>query len=137
MTQPRKRASATSSSGRRSGSAASPAKRAATGSGRRSADSSEDGRAGGNGRSRSLSPARIARAAAEQLTEIMGAEADSISGLERSETGWLVRVEVVEVRRIPDSTSVLACYQVAVDDNGELQSYRREHRYYRNQAGDS
>ena len=137
MTQPRKRTSATAGSGSRSGSATRPAKRAAAGSGRRSTDSSEDGRAGRNGRSRALSPAQIARAAAEQLTEIMGAEADSISGLERSETGWLVRVEVVEVRRIPDSTSVLACYQVAVDEDGELQSYRREHRYYRNQAGDS
>ena len=82
------------------------------------------------------SPARIARAAAEQLTEIAGLEPDSISGLERTENGWLVRVEVVEVSRIPDSTSVMASYTVEVDGNGELQSYRREHRYYRNQAGE-
>jgi len=83
-----------------------------------------------------LSPAQLARSAAEQLAEIAGAEADSISGLERTEDGWLVQVEVVEVPRIPDSTSVLASYQVVVDDNGELQSYHRAHRYYRNQAGD-
>jgi len=83
-----------------------------------------------------LSPVQIARGAAEQLAEITGVEADSISGLERSDSGWLVQVEVVEVHRIPDSTSVLASYQVVVDDNGELQSYHREHRYYRNQAGD-
>jgi hypothetical protein len=78
----------------------------------------------------------LARAAADQLTEISGAEADSISGLERTEDGWLVRVEVVEVRRIPDATSVMASYHVEVDDNGVLQSYRRAHRYYRNQAGE-
>jgi hypothetical protein len=83
-----------------------------------------------------LSPVQIARSAAEQLAEIAGAEADSISGLERTEDGWLVQVEVVEVQRIPDSTSVLASYQVVVDDSGELQSYHRAHRYYRNQAGD-
>lgn len=90
-----------------------------------------------NGRNRALSPVQIARAAAEQLAEISGAGADSVSGLERTEDGWLVRVEVVEVARIPESTSVMASYQVVVDDDGNLQSYRRDHRYYRNQAGDS
>jgi hypothetical protein len=83
-----------------------------------------------------MSPAQIARFAAEQLSEISGAEPDSVSGLERTDDGWAVRVEVVEVARIPDSTSVLARYQVIVDDSGELQSYRREYRYYRNQAGE-
>jgi hypothetical protein len=86
---------------------------------------------------RALSPVQIARAAAEQLAEISGVDADSISGLERTDDGWLVRVEVVEVQRIPDSTSVMASYHVAVDDEGTLQSYQRDHRYYRNQAGDS
>jgi len=127
MTQPRKRTAAPTSSGKRSSSTTRPAKR--------TADATAESGARRNGRK--LSPAQVARLAAEQLTEIMGADADSISGLERSDDGWLVRVEVVEVRRIPDSTSVMACYQVRVDDAGELQSYRREHRYYRNQAGDS
>jgi Gas vesicle synthesis protein GvpO len=126
MTQPRKRSGSSASSGgratrSRSASAATKPARAASKS---------------DGANRRIPPAQIARSAAEQLAEIAGIEADSISGLERSEGGWLVQVEVVEVPRIPDSTSVLASYLVAVDDNGELQSYRREHRYYRNQAGD-
>jgi len=86
---------------------------------------------------RKPSPAQIARAAAQQLTEIMGVQPSSISGLERVESGWLVQVEVVELARIPDSTSVMASYHVVVDDEGSLQSYRRERRYYRNQAGDA
>lgn len=121
MTQPRKR----------SAGATSP------GAAARKRTSGSSGSAARNGRDRTPSPAQIARSAAEQLTEIMGVEADSISGLERSEEGWLVRVEVVEVARIPDSTSVLASYQVVLDRDGALQSYRREQRYYRNQAGDS
>jgi len=128
MTQPRKRSgSSASSSGRttrsRSDSAARP-------------ESDGTSRSRSHAASRRLSPVQIARSAAEQLAEIAGAEADSISGLERTEDGWLVQVEVVEVQRIPDSTSVLASYQVVVDDSGELQSYHRAHRYYRNQAGD-
>ncbi|MFL6163165.1 MAG: gas vesicle protein GvpO [Jatrophihabitantaceae bacterium] len=104
---------------------------------KRAAGSTGSAHARRDGRGSPPSPARIARSAAEQLTEIMGAEADSISGLERTENGWLVRVEVVEVARIPDSTSVLASFAVEVDNDGTLQSYRREQRYYRNQASDS
>jgi hypothetical protein len=49
----------------------------------------------------------------------------------------VLQVEVVEVARIPDSTSVMATYEVQASDDGELLSYRRVRRYYRNQAGDS
>ena len=119
MTQPRKRSGSSASSG---GRTARPSSATAN---RRSSDGSSR-----------PSPAQIARAAAEQLAEIAGLQPDSISGLERNDNGWTVRVEVVEVARIPDSTSVMACYEVTVDERGELQSYRREHRYYRNQAGE-
>ncbi|HST49352.1 gas vesicle protein GvpO [Jatrophihabitans sp.] len=144
MTQPRKRAAAPSGD-------SAPRKRTATSSGdtaprKRTATSSDDtaprkrtasSTAARNGGNRAPSPAQIARAAADQLTEISGVRADGISGLERTDDGWQVRVEVVEVARIPDSTSVMASYRVLVDTDGTLQSYQREHRYYRNQAGDS
>ena len=120
MTQPRKR------SARSTGSSDRAASKPAGNSTRSTAQR----------RASRPSPAQLARSAVEQLTEISGVEAESISGLERSEDGWLVRVEVVEVRRIPDATSVMASYQVEVDDDGVLQSYRRAHRYYRNQAGE-
>lgn len=122
MTQPRKRSGGSTNSGSRTRS--SSAGTSSAGTPRRSADAGR------------LSPAQIARSAAEQLAEIAGLAPDSVSGLERSDNGWSVRVEVVEVARIPDSTSVMASYVVIVDDRGELQSYRREHRYYRNQAGE-
>lgn len=82
------------------------------------------------------SPIEIARAAAQQLCELTGREPDTTSGLQRTDNGWLVHVEVVEVARIPDSTSVMASYEVEVDTDGALISYRRARRYYRNQAGD-
>jgi len=81
--------------------------------------------------------AQIARAAASQLSEIMGVAPQSVSGLARTDDGWLVTVEVVELERIPASTSVMASYQVELDSDGELLSYHRDRRYYRNQAGDA
>ena len=40
-------------------------------------------------------------------------------GLERTDDGWPVEVEVLEVRRIPNTTDVLALYEVEVDGKGD------------------
>lgn len=84
-----------------------------------------------------LTPAALARKAMEQLCGLTGREADTVSGLEHTDEGWRLQVEVVELERIPQSTSVLASYEVMVDDRGELIRYERTRRYFRNQAGDS
>ncbi len=43
---------------------------------------------------------------------------------------------MIEDRRIPSSTDMLALYEVVLDMDGELLSYRRTRRYTRG-AGDS
>jgi len=78
--------------------------------------------------------AQVARSAAQQLLELTGKQAEGVTGLSRSDDGWTVQVEVVEVRRIPDTTDVLALYEVSVDEDGELESYRRLRRYARGSA---
>ena len=50
--------------------------------------------------------------------------------------GWRVAVEVLELERIPSTTDVMATYEVRLDDEGELQGYRRVHRYLRGSPGD-
>jgi hypothetical protein len=42
-----------------------------------------------------------------------------------------VQVEVVEVHRIPNTTDVLALYEVQADERGSLLGYRRVKRYAR------
>jgi len=76
----------------------------------------------------------VASRAARQLLELTGREAEGVTGLHRSEDGWTVQVEVVELRRIPDTTDILALYDVDVDSRGELQGYRRVRRYSRGAA---
>ncbi|MGW2440497.1 gas vesicle protein GvpO, partial [Streptomyces goshikiensis] len=71
------------------------------------------------------------RAAAEQLAELLGRPPDSVSSLKPTEDGWVAQVEVVELERIPDTTSVMASYRVALDEEGELISYERTRRYSR------
>lgn len=79
---------------------------------------------------------QAASSAARQLLELTGREAEGVTGLERTDDGWTVKVEVVEVRRIPDTTDVLALYDVDVDSDGDLLGYRRVRRYTRGVPGE-
>jgi hypothetical protein len=85
---------------------------------------------------RRLGAGQIAADAARQLLELTGREAEGVTGLEKTDDGWRVEVEVVEVRRIPNTTDVLAIYQVDVDEDGRLEGYHRVRRYVRGSAGD-
>ena len=77
---------------------------------------------------------QVVATAREQLAALVGKEPDSVSALERTDEGWRVTLEVVEVSRIPASTDVLASYEVELDGDRNLASYRRGRRYYRSQA---
>jgi hypothetical protein len=94
------------------------------------AEPPERPRTGASGRE----AAAVVRRAREQLRDLQGSEPESVSSLEQSSEGWLVTLEVVEVRRVPDSTDVLASYEVELDDDGGLLGYRRVRRYYRAQS---
>jgi hypothetical protein len=76
----------------------------------------------------------MADQARELLRSVRGVEAESVSGLTRTSNGWTVTLEVVELRRIPESTDVLASYEVQLDGDGKLLGFERGHRYTRSQA---
>ena len=82
------------------------------------------------------SAADVASCAAQQLRDLAGRDVESVTGLQRSDDGWTVEVEVVEARRIPDSADMLALYEVQVDEEAELTGYRRLRRYGRGQTSD-
>lgn len=66
----------------------------------------------------------------------MGKPVEAVLGMERDEDEdvWMVIVQVVELRRVPNSTDVLGIYAVSVDQNGDVAGYRRMRRSYRSQA---
>jgi Gas vesicle synthesis protein GvpO len=80
--------------------------------------------------------AKVAAQAATELIELTGKAIEGVTGLERGDDGWIVQIEVVEVRRIPDTTDVLALYEVKTDKQGSLEGYRRLRRYARGVPGD-
>jgi gas vesicle protein GvpO len=85
--------------------------------------------------SRLMSAAGAARLAAGYLAELTDRVADDLVLVEPIEDGWRVGLEVVEVRRIPDTTDIMAVYEVNLDACGDLVSCRRERRYQRGQTG--
>ena len=86
--------------------------------------------------SKKRSGLQIAQEAARQLLELTGREAEGVVAMERTDDGWRIEVEVLEVRRIPDTTDVLALYEVTVDEDGDLEGYRRLRRYGRGAPGE-
>jgi hypothetical protein len=98
------------------------------------AKANTDGKAAGN-RPR-LSAAEAAREGLQQIVELTGKEPESVTGVRPEEDGWRVSVDVVEDRRIPPSTDILATYEAELDGDGELLSYRRLRRYSRGRGDD-
>jgi hypothetical protein len=79
--------------------------------------------------------ADLATQARDLLRSLRGIEAESVSGIVRTQNGWTVTLEVVELRRIPESTDVLASYEIELDGDGRFLSFERGGRYSRSQAG--
>lgn len=93
--------------------------------------SADDSRSRTSGDDARPNAVKIARAAKEQLTELVGKESETVIGVQRTDDGWEVDLEVVETRRIPDTTDVLAIYRVQLDRSGEIEGYQRLERYIR------
>lgn len=100
---------------------------------RRDQPSSDEGRPEQRPRRR-FSAVGVAEAGLRHLGELTSKEPIGVASIELSEDGWVVGVEVVEERRLPSSTDVLAVYEVQVDDSGDLVAFRRAKRYARCQV---
>ena len=74
------------------------------------------------------------RRARALMRDLHSTDAESVSSVVRGANGWTVGLEVVEVRRIPDSTDVLASYEVQLDDDGCILRFERVRRYHRSEA---
>jgi hypothetical protein len=76
-----------------------------------------------------------AEAAKEYITELNGMDPTAMTSVEMTDQdGWVVEFEVIEDRRIPSSSDVLALYEVELDAEGELLGFRRTQRYLRGQT---
>lgn len=72
------------------------------------------------------------RIATEQFGALIGRTPEAVSGIRAlPDGGWSVLIDVVELERIPATTSIIATYRVDVDAAGELCGCERLRRYTR------
>jgi hypothetical protein len=87
-------------------------------------------------RGKKLSPPEIVGRARQQVEELFGKPVEDVSGFGHPEDnggGWMVTLELLELPRIPDTTSLLGTYEATLDADGNLLDARRVRRYPRNQ----
>ena len=85
---------------------------------------------------RLLSVVQAAQKARRQLQQITGLDVATVSAVEEHESGWRAYVNLVELRRVPATSDVLATYEAILDPTGELVTYRRLRRFLRGQVGE-
>jgi len=67
---------------------------------------------------------KIAREVMSKLTEL---EFDGVRGLSKNDGKWLVTVELIERKSIPDAQDLLGGYEVAIDEEGgDVLSFERK-----------
>jgi hypothetical protein len=66
-----------------------------------------------------------------EFVELSGQPADRVSGVRKTDAGWSLLVDVVDVERIPATTSVLSTYRLDADGAGHLCGYERVRRFTR------
>ena len=52
-------------------------------------------------------------------------QSSGVVGVSRSEDGWVVTIEMLEKKSIPDSMDVLGCYEVKLNNDGNIQDFTR------------
>jgi len=72
-----------------------------------------------------LSMSKIIQKARSELNNLTGLDISSTISAEREEDRWLVSLEAVEKRSIPDGMDILAIYEMGLDLEGNMQEFRR------------
>jgi hypothetical protein len=103
-------------------------------SSRPSAKRSSSGANGGGERRGRMSAPDAVRAVREQLPALLGRPVEAVLGVEKDGRDWVVKAQVVELERIPNTTDVLGEYEAVIDGGGELVSCARTQRYHRGQV---
>jgi hypothetical protein len=74
---------------------------------------------------------QLVAAAVQDFVDLNGQPADRVSGVRRVESGWSILIDVIDVERVPSTTSVLSTYRVDADEEGHLTGYERIRRFTR------
>ncbi|MBS3819574.1 gas vesicle protein [bacterium] len=69
---------------------------------------------------------RLIEKASKELSAITGLDISTTLGVEKDNSHWKVTLEMIEKRAIPDQMDILGVYEVLVDEEGNLVSFKRK-----------
>src|SRR3954462_10994435 len=95
------------------------------------ADGDDDG-----GKQKKLGVRELARRAGGEIEHLLGRPVSSVLGVKKEDDNWNVTLEIVEVDRIPETTSIMGVYRVVLDEDGDVLEYARTRRYHRGQPSE-
>ena len=76
--------------------------------------------------------AELIELAKRQVAELTGLKPETVSSFSRDgDKNWIVKVEALELTRVPSTMDVLGTYEVTISGDGELVGFRRARRYHR------
>ncbi|MBI1953452.1 MAG: gas vesicle protein [Candidatus Omnitrophica bacterium] len=68
----------------------------------------------------------LAEKAKTKLERVTGLKASSVIGVAQEEGGqWMVTLELIEKKSIPDSMDILGTYEVKMDEAGDVLDFAR------------
>jgi hypothetical protein len=83
-----------------------------------------------------LSATELSAAALATVRELTGYKPEAVTGLEWDGDLWQVRVDVLELARVPNTTDMIGEYLVSLDEDGTLRGYKRVSRFQRGKQMD-
>jgi hypothetical protein len=83
-----------------------------------------------------LYAAELSQAALTTVHDLTGYEPEAVTGLEWDGEVWQITVDVLELKRVPNTTDMLASYVVRLDEGGSLRGLKRERRFPRGQPSE-
>lgn len=79
----------------------------------------------------SLTAATAATAGMSGIAQLTGKQAEGVTAVEPTSSGWIISVEVLEDKHVPSSADILATYEAELGPDGTLLAYHRTTRYPR------
>jgi hypothetical protein len=69
--------------------------------------------------------AEVADRTREQLVKMTKLPLSGVTSVSKADRGWVVTVELVEKKSIPDGADVLGIYEVKLNEQGQVDDFQR------------
>jgi hypothetical protein len=99
----------------------------------RTRSSGRSGSGSGSGERR-VAASVAARRAAQEFGELTSTPVERVVAVRRTDDGWTVQVEALELRRTPPTMDVMGLYEVQLSSRGQVAGWDRLTRYHRSQV---